>query len=261
MEIKKLLTPYNHTDSTEKRIEFIVIHFVGALGDAKQNCQYYASADRGASAHYFVGFDGEVYQSVLDSNVAWHCGSKNPIHPKCRNANSIGIEMCVRKKDEKHLGAEDRDWYFEDATVKTTIELTKMLMEKYNVPVENVIRHFDVTGKICPNPYVFNDSKHTWKAFKKAITTKKTVKETVKKVAKKVVSGVKNKVSITPLNTSYKVTILAEELNIRSNCDVDSKAVGQVHKDEVYTIVQTKNNWGKLKSGLGWISLKYTEKV
>ena len=167
-KIEKLLTPYNFNDKNNVgRIKYIVIHYVGALGGAKANCQYYASKYIGASAHYFVGFDGEIWQSVDDGDVAWHCGASSYKHAECRNTNSIGIELCVRNKGSQ--AADSKDWYFEDATVKAAIELTKYLMQKYGVPASNVIRHYDVTGKICPNPYVYNTTKHTWDAFKKAI--------------------------------------------------------------------------------------------
>lgn len=167
-KIEKLLTPYNFTNKDSVgRIKYIVIHYVGALGGAKANCQYYASKYIGASAHYFVGFDGEIWQSVPDEDIAWHCGASSYKHAECRNANSIGIELCVRTKGSQ--AADSKDWYFEDATVKAAIELTKYLMQKYGVPASNVIRHYDVTGKICPNPYVYNTTKHTWDAFKKAI--------------------------------------------------------------------------------------------
>ena len=91
-------------------------------------------------------------------------------HAECRNANSIGIEMCVRKKNTKSMGATDKDWYFEDATVEAAAELTSYLMNKYGVPASHVIRHYDVTGKICPNPYVYNTSAHTWDEFKRKIS-------------------------------------------------------------------------------------------
>lgn len=167
-KIEKLLTPYNFTNKDDTgRIKYIVIHYVGALGGAKANCQYYASKYIGASAHYFVGFDGEVWQSVEDEDIAWHCGASSYKHAECRNTNSIGIEMCVRNKGSQ--SADSKDWYFEEATVKETIELTKYLMQRYGVPASNVIRHYDVTGKICPNPYVYNSTQHTWDTFKKAI--------------------------------------------------------------------------------------------
>ncbi len=169
MEIKKLLTPYNHNVSTTGRIKYIVIHYVGALGGAEANCKYYAGGNRGASAHYFDGFDGEIWQSVVDKDIAWHCGAKAYRHPECRNDNSLGIEMCVRNKGSQ--ASDSKDWYFEEATVKAAIALTRELMAKYNVPADRVIRHYDVTGKICPNPYVYNHTGHTWEAFKAALVT------------------------------------------------------------------------------------------
>lgn len=169
--INKLLTPYNFTDKNSTgRIKYIVIHYVGALGGAQDNCKYYAGRYVGASAHYFVGFNGEIWQSVEDEDIAWHCGASSYKHAECRNSNSIGIELCVRKKNTKNLGATDKDWYFEDATVEAAAELTRYLMKKYGVPTSHVIRHYDVTGKICPNPYVYNASAHTWDEFKKKIS-------------------------------------------------------------------------------------------
>lgn len=114
--------------------------------------------------------NGEVWQCVEDANIAWHCGASRYKHAECRNANSIGIEMCVRKKNTKSMGATDKDWYFEDATVEAAAELTRYLMNKYGVPASHVIRHYDVTGKICPNPYVYNTSAHTWDEFKRKIS-------------------------------------------------------------------------------------------
>ena len=171
MEIHRMISSYNYTPGSTSRIKYIVIHYVGALGGAKANCEYYGGGNRGASAHYYVDFDGSVWQSVEDKNIAWHCGASSYVHPECRNANSLGIEMCVRKKDSSRLNASDKDWYFEDATVKAAAELVKMLMKKYGVPADHVIRHHDVTGKTCPNPYVYNTGSHTWEEFKKLISS------------------------------------------------------------------------------------------
>lgn len=167
MEIHQLLTPYNYSNGDIGRIKYIVIHFVGALGGAEANCKYYASQYIGASAHYFVGFNGEIWQSVEDKNISWHCGAKKYVHPECRNGNSLGIELCVRNKGSQ--AADSKDWYFEDVTVQSAIALTKALMVKYNVPADHVIRHYDVTGKICPNPFVYNHTQHTWESFKAAL--------------------------------------------------------------------------------------------
>ncbi|WP_294144848.1 N-acetylmuramoyl-L-alanine amidase family protein [uncultured Clostridium sp.] len=167
MQIHQLLTPYNYNSGQLSRIKYIVIHYVGATGGAEANCKYYAGGRVGASAHYFVGFQGEIWQSVEDKNIAWHCGAKVYKHPECRNGNSIGIELCVRNRGSQ--ADTSRDWYFEDNTVESATILTRELMKKYRVPAECVLRHYDVTGKICPNPFVYNHTKHTWEAFKTAL--------------------------------------------------------------------------------------------
>lgn len=174
MQINKKITPFNHYNGRNGQgIQYIVIHYVGALGGAEANCTYYASGDVGASAHYYVGFSGEIWQSVEDCNGAWSVGGGRQgsgggaFYGKANNYNTLNIEMCVRKRSTTSMNANDQDWYYEDATVKATIELTKMLMQKYGIPVDRVIRHYDVNGKICPNPYVLNES--AWQVFKKSL--------------------------------------------------------------------------------------------
>lgn len=164
--INKKLTPYNFTFMSNKNISYIVIHYVGAVSTAKNNVDYYAREKLQASAHYFVD-EISIWQSVEDKDRAWHCGgglqgsNGHKFHGICTNSNSIGIEMCC-KKDK------NGNWYFEPETVKNTIDLVKMLMAKHNIPIDRVIRHFDVTGKNCPAPYV-NESK--WQEFKSRILT------------------------------------------------------------------------------------------
>lgn len=167
MIINKLLSLINFTKGNNRKIKYLVVHYVGAEGGARDNCRYFEKFYRGASAHYFVGHAGEVWQCVEDKDIAWHCGAKTYKHPEARNENSIGIEMCCRKRAG--------NWYFEDATVSSTIGLVKELMAKYNIPEENVIRHYDVMGKICPAPYVYNNTKHTWDNFKKALKEANTM--------------------------------------------------------------------------------------
>lgn len=165
------ITKINFTDkdSTE-RIKYIVIHYFGGLATASNLAKYWARTYAGASAHYAVGHEGEIFQIVEDDDVAWHCGATSYKHATCRNTNSIGIEMAVKKKDTSTQNATDKDWYFTPETVTAAVELTRALMKKYGVPAENVIRHYDVTGKICPNPYYYNLFESTWQTFKAAIS-------------------------------------------------------------------------------------------
>ena len=159
MEIKELLAHVsNYSKGRHTAIKYLVLHYTANNGDtALSNCKYFSGANRNASSHYLVDEKG-VYRSVRDMNVAWHCGSTNGYkHKYCRNTNSIGIEMCSRKD-------KNGKFYIKEETIVNAIELTKQLMKKYNIPIENVLRHYDVTGKICPRPFVEN--LEDWKQFK-----------------------------------------------------------------------------------------------
>lgn len=156
MQIKTKLTQINRTTMKNKQNKYIVIHYVGAVNSAKANANYFYSINRQASAHYFVD-ENDIYQVVKEGDIAWHCGTTGTYyHPECRNTNSIGIEMCCYMNN----GILD----IKEEVINKTIELTKELMTKYNIPVENVIRHYDVTHKNCPQPFVKNENK--WENFK-----------------------------------------------------------------------------------------------
>lgn len=154
---KDYVSTVNCTKCTAKENKYIVIHYVGAEGDAKNNAMYFQKEKRGASAHYFVGFNGDIWQAVDDGNIAWHCGATRYKHNQCRNTNSIGIELCCRKN------ADNTTWRFEKATVNKTAKLTAMLLHQYDITLKNVIRHYDVTGKVCPEPFVRD--KRAWNDF------------------------------------------------------------------------------------------------
>lgn len=151
----------NYTAMTGRNIKYIVIHYTGNDGDtAEENCKYFAAANRKASAHFFVD-EREIWRSVKDKDRAWHCGGKVYYHDYCRNSNSIGIEICSRKDS-------DGRYYFMPAAVALAVELTRAKMAEYGIPAENVMRHYDVTHKICPAPFVQDEA--AWENFKKALT-------------------------------------------------------------------------------------------
>lgn len=143
------------------QIDYLVIHFTANDGDtAKNNADYFAREDISTSAHYFVD-ENEVWQSVRDADVAWHCGTRGTyFHPYCRNANSIGIELCSRMEGGKYV--------FRSGTVNNAVLLTRQLMKKYGIPADRVVRHYDVTHKNCPAPFVENAT--AWQDFKRRLT-------------------------------------------------------------------------------------------
>ena len=153
--------PTNTWSRAGQRIEYIVLHYVGAVSTAKNNAEYlHRDANLGWSAHFFTDERG-VYQSVPLNLSAGHCGvdysgGKAPFWGRCRCKNSIGVEMCV-KRDANGV------WYLEPETVANTVRLVRWLMEDYGVPIDHVVRHYDVCGKICPEPWVRDPAQ--WQAF------------------------------------------------------------------------------------------------
>ena len=147
----------NYAAGRSGPVEYIVIHYTSNQGDtAKNNADYFAREKVGASAHYFCD-ENEIWQSVKDTDTAWHCGAKTYRHPECRNANSIGVEICMN----------DKKGNVRQGSIETAAELVRYLMQRYGVPVDRVIRHYDVTGKYCPGPMV--DDPALWDAFKKSL--------------------------------------------------------------------------------------------
>ena len=163
-------TAYRNCRERAEKIKYIVIHYTGSEGTAQNNVTYFNGGNRNASAHYFVGRDGVICEYCDPEKwYAWHCGgalesSHHPYYGKCTNANSIGIEICTHNNGS--------NWEFTEKAVNTAIELTKYLMQKFGVSADNVIRHYDVTGKSCPRVpgwgAVGGDAE--WKKFKARLT-------------------------------------------------------------------------------------------
>ena len=153
----KLANAGNYQKNRTQAIKYIVIHYTSNKGDtAKNNVDYFAREITKSSAHYFVD-ESNIWQSVEDKNTAWHCGAKNYKHKYCRNANSLGIEICML----------DKNGQIRQKSIDNAIILTKFLMDKYNIEYDNILRHFDVTGKDCPAPMI--EKPELWQAFKQQL--------------------------------------------------------------------------------------------
>ncbi len=137
-------------------IKNIVIHYVGNPNTTAQNNRdYYDKPDTEVSSHFVIGLNGEVIQCVpLDEKSA---ASNN------RNKDTISIEVCHPDKTGK----------FNDQTYDSLIKLTAWLLEKTGLDENDVIRHYDITGKLCPLYYVNNES--AW------VTLKADIKENLSK--------------------------------------------------------------------------------
>lgn len=150
LPIQKKISAFNHNKGNN--IRYLVIHDVGTRSTAKNNVDYFSGGNRNASAHYFVD-DGSIWQSVEESNSAWHVGDGEGKYG-IANSNSIGIEMCLPNST---------------VTAKTeqnTIELVRDLMKKYGIPLDRVVRHYDASRKNCPAQFNLDKKWTRWHQFK-----------------------------------------------------------------------------------------------
>lgn len=161
--------PSNYRAGRTQPVRYIVMHYTANNGDtARNNCDYYHRVGGlQASAHYFVDEHGAM-QSVRECDTAWHCGARAYWHPECRNGNSIGIEMCSRKRA-------DGSYYIKPETVANAAALAREIMQRYGIDTEHVVRHYDVTGKRCPMPWV--DDPAQWTAFKASLAPEENTDE------------------------------------------------------------------------------------
>ena len=118
------------------RISKIVVHYTGTEASAHNNLLYFSRSSAGASAHYFIDRDGTLRQSVSEGDTAWHAGHWGT------NLCSVGIEVVSGGSD------------FTEAQVETLSQLVAEIRGRCGIGAEDVIRHYDVTGKLCPAPYV-----------------------------------------------------------------------------------------------------------
>lgn len=153
-------------------IEFIVVHYLGVPN--ADNPDLYGG---GFGGHYNIQRNGQTFKAADPRTaVVWHCGGDlqgpggHTFFRICTNFNSIGIECGVCYTENVKEGDGDSNkWYFTEETQKSLVYLVSKLMDEYNISIDHVIRHYDVTGKICPNPYVKNNNlktSWTWTQFK-----------------------------------------------------------------------------------------------
>lgn len=140
----------NYGGRRTNKIEWIVMHYTGNDGDSDEsNARYFESPlNPVASAHYFVD-DDSITRSVPDEFVAYHCGAQSYKHAHCRNANSIGVELCDARRDGAIMATEK--------TLQNAAELVYWLCKQYNIPYDHIITHYMVTGKLCPAYWVHGD--------------------------------------------------------------------------------------------------------
>lgn len=220
-------------------------HMAGKL-TAKRCGELFQSPSRGASANYGIGYNGEIICYVDENDRAYTSSNR------ANDCQAITIEVA-----NSSTGG---DWPISEASWNSLVNLCVDICKRYDfklvydgTPNGSLTRHNMFAATACPGPYL--QSKFP---------------ELVKVVNAKLEADTEpvNPPDIVPATTdeSYLVKIKADVLNIREDAGTNYKVVGQIKDHGTYTIVAEKNGqgaskWGKLKSGAGWISLDYVEKV
>lgn len=225
----------NHSSRSGQKIKHIAIHHMAGNLNAKQCYNVWKS--RQASAHYCIDTKGNIGQCVDEKYRAWSLASGY------WDSRSVAIE-CANSTGSPN-------WKVSDATIKSLIKLCADIAYRNGITKITYTGDFNGTlimhrwccSTACPGPYLSKKFSYIAKEADKLLQQKR-----------------KGKNTNTNTSTSYKVKVSVKDLYIRKGPGTSYKTNGFI-KPGVYTITETKNGWGKLKSGQGWIYLDYTNKV
>lgn len=236
----------NKTSPRNHRIDTITIHCMAGNLTVERCGELFAKRTRMASSNYGIGSDGRIGLYVEEKDRSW-CSSN-----KANDMRAVTIEVA-------NDGGAATGWHVSDAAMTSLIALVtdicrrngiKQLLWKGDksligqVDKQNMTVHRWFKNKACPGDYLYG--KHAYIAA-----------EVNKRLG---VTAAQPEPAQQPTGT-YKVRTTANTLNVRAGAGTSYKVTTTVKKGSIYTITAEQNGWGKLKSGAGWISLKYTERV
>lgn len=142
---------YSRPGTKLEKVKGIVVHYTGNPGTtAMQNRNYFEGLAESkitkASSHYIIGLSGEIIQCIPLDEIAYASNE--------RNVDTISIECCI----DNDAGR------FNEKTYDALVHLVAWLVGEYDLKIDDIIRHYDVTGKICPKYFVEHES--AWEDFK-----------------------------------------------------------------------------------------------
>lgn len=224
-----------------RKIEKIAIHHMAGILTAKQCGAIFQNGNRKASSNYGIGKDAEVGLYVDEANTSY-CNSNWD-----SNCKSVTIET-----SNSSLGG---NYPVSDAVLNKLIQLVADIAKRNNlgklVKGQNLVWHRMYAATTCPGDYLLSKMDY------------------IAEQANKINEGQaveKKETTTAESNNGYLVKVTADVLNIREKAGTDSKITGQIKDKGTYTIVAESNGkgatkWGKLKSGAGWISLDFVERI
>ena len=217
------------------KITKVTIHHMAGNMDADACARMHATSAQQASANYYIGSDGKIICGVDEEFRAWTSGSKQ------NDYAAITIE-CANSTFRP-------DWKISDACLESLVRLCTDICIRHHIKPAftgdkngTFTFHYMFQATECPGPYI-----------------KKNINVIIERVMFLMSNGTSEPEPVT--DKSYLVKVTCNDLNIRSGPGTNYKAVGHITDHGVYTIVEISGNWGKLKSGAGWICLRYTKEV
>lgn len=217
------------------KIRKITIHHMAGNISVETCGEIFARKERQASSNYGVGTDGRIAMYVEEANRAWTSGSRSNDH------QAITIEVA----NDVNGG----NWHVSDKALEATIALCTDIclrngIEKLNFTGNkngNLTMHRYFENTACPGEYLASMFPYIAQEVNRRLSEARNAEAKSK--------------------FPYLVRITVNKLNVRAGAGTNTKVNTVVKKNQVYTIVGEQDGWGKLKSGAGWIYLKYTERV
>lgn len=251
MEIVKKTSTVHTSSYAGRPIEYLVIHYTAGStsrsGTARNTAAMFANPNNRAASADFIVDDAECvqYNPDIRNRYTYAVGGGlqgNPgggkYYGKCKNANSISIEICSSSTNNDLRYPNTKNWYFTDAVLDNAVWLAKKLLAEYNIPADHLIRHYDVNQKLCPGIIGWNKesgSEAKWEDFRARV------------------------LADTPtVDVSYTARVTAHDgLNCRT-APISGSVVLTYPYDTLLTITKEQGGWGY--TGAGWVSLAYTTK-
>ena len=217
----------NRTSPRKKPIRKITIHHMAGNLTVEQCGAVFAPTSRKASSNYGIGTDGRIGMYVEEKDRAWTSSSPD------NDNQAVTIEVA-----NNTLGP---NWTVSDKAMTSLIDLCVDICKRNGIQrlnftgdkTGNLTMHCYFKSTLCPGPYL--KSKFPY-----------------------IASEVNKRLGAEATPEPFIVQITASSLNVRRGPGTNYAVAQTVSKGQVFTIVQQQGVWGKLKSGAGWISLKYT---
>lgn len=220
----------------------IPIHCTAGTGTAKSTADYFARESTNASSHYIVDGVGDVAQSVEECFRAFTTGGSKTFNGKTGSQidhEGVTIEVANTVVAEPYPVS--------DKAYEKLLDLVEDIARRNGL--KEVTYHADGSGTL---------QAHRWYAAKACPGD--YLMERFPEIAREVTARLKGEPPSSPVVKGiYQVRVTTDSLNIRAGAGTVHPVTGTITDKGVYTIVEESGGWGKLKSGMGWISLAYTE--